>query len=230
MELKDSIFNFAYEMALRDATIQNAYDGADKKKLRENVEAKNLVKQYILDIFSGNNPCFYHTENKVEQSFALFIKDEDLKRNKKESEKHNNADDHPSFSFGNTQKLINMTAKYMFITAYDSSDSKEKFKCCHCPMDSIMVETVINKIGELCKKDEHKKRLNENLKCDGKTWRQCLREPWSKMNASEEKMPRSNEQYELFQYLVSYLCQMEQITPLEFDFIYWNSATEKARD
>ena len=44
MERLDSnIFNFAYEMALRDATLQGAYSGTDKKALRKNKDAKIAV-------------------------------------------------------------------------------------------------------------------------------------------------------------------------------------------
>ena len=75
MELKYLIFNFAYEMALRDATLQGAYEGANKIELRKNEKAKQLVLAYIQNIFSGKNPDFYAVEKAVEDSFQRYIEE-----------------------------------------------------------------------------------------------------------------------------------------------------------
>ena len=52
-----------------------------------------------------------------------------------------------NFSFGNAQKLINMTIKHIYLHTY-TIDSlgfpsiRERFRYCHCPMDSIMLQDV----------------------------------------------------------------------------------------
>ena len=43
-------------------------------------------------------------------------------------------DDDSSFGFGNAQKLINMTAKYIALGIY-MDDCREDFQYCHCPME-----------------------------------------------------------------------------------------------
>ena len=42
------------------------------------------------------------------------------------------------FTFGNAQKLVNMTAKYMFLRAYGDNGERSKFEGCDCPMDGVM--------------------------------------------------------------------------------------------
>ena len=57
-------------------------------------------------------------------------------------------DDDSSFGFGNAQKLINMTAKYIALGIY-MDDCREDFQYCHCPMDGIMVDKVTKLAGRL---------------------------------------------------------------------------------
>ena len=57
-------------------------------------------------------------------------------------------DDDSSFGFGNAQKLINMTAKYIALGIY-MDDCREDFQYCHCPMDGIMVDKVAKLAGRL---------------------------------------------------------------------------------
>lgn len=48
-----------------------------------------------------------------------------------------------SFEFGNAQKLINMTAKYIASGMFTSKcGCGGNFQYCHCPMDSIMVDWI----------------------------------------------------------------------------------------
>lgn len=85
------IFDFVYEMAMRDATMRTAFSG-DRKNIRQNLQAKNAVHRYIDNILSGNEYDFYETESVVENALSKY-----------------------GFSFGNCQKLINMTAKYFIL-------------------------------------------------------------------------------------------------------------------
>ena len=130
MDLDEKIFNFAYEFALRDATLQNAYTGS-LDVLRKNAEAKRILRSYIDTIFAGNanDGLFWETAQRIEASFAEFLDGRQ-----------------PRFTFGNTQKLINMTTKYMFIACYQNGGLRRSFAACHCPMDRIMVERVIKEL------------------------------------------------------------------------------------
>lgn len=57
-------------------------------------------------------------------------------------------DDDSSSGFGNAQKLINMTAKYIALGIY-MDDCREDFQYCHCPMEGIMVDKVVKLAGRL---------------------------------------------------------------------------------
>ena len=123
-----------------------------------------------------------------------------------------------AFTFGNAQKVLNMTVKYMYIAAYQKEihgDLHEKFKDCHCPMDSIMVERVIDGIKE----QTHLEEVQTILAGHKKDWRGFLRNPWSRMNTDEDI-----EQYELFQRLVKYLSGQAGRIPIEYDFKVWNES------
>ena len=47
------IFDFVYEMAMRDATMRTAFSG-DRKNIRQNLQAKNAMHRYIDNILYGN--------------------------------------------------------------------------------------------------------------------------------------------------------------------------------
>ena len=125
--IDDKIFDFVYGLAMRDATMRRAYEGG-KSTLVDSNEAKKTVHDYIKAILKGCNPSFYNCAAKVKSCFK----------------------NDPQFSFGNTQKVINMTAKYMYITTYgENKTARNHFAKCHCPMDSYMMRCVIDKINEI---------------------------------------------------------------------------------
>lgn len=213
--LDNDIFNFAYEMALRDATLQKAYKGTDKIILRRNYKAREILKEYINSVFAGTSPCFYDVEERVEDSFREFIKEKKLTINDGKTP--------VEFTFGNTQKLINMTAKYMYISAYQDHNLHNNFQCCHCPMDSIIVEIVIKRIGEILSSDTESEstinKLANEYNNSNLTWRQFLRQSWSKITIT------NHGQYKLFQRFVTLLAERENLSSIDFDFKYWSSNT-----
>ena len=237
----EEIFNFAYELALRDATIRTAFRGTtiyvllakdnpdtkykatddDKNKAER---AKTAVKDYIDKIFDTE----LNTKDEHDKSFTKAAK-------KVIDAFEGYRDNDSSFSFGNAQKLINMTAKYMFMATYDRPELRDNFKCCHCPMDSIMVEHVISKIGG--KDGITFKEINDELDeiNDGaiekrpgqKGWKGYLRKSWSTLELTDkEGFPG---QYVMFQKIISILAEKENCSPIAYDFFVWgekNSASE----
>ena len=191
----EKIFDFAYIAALGDAVNQKAYSG-EKTVLQKNREARDIVKKYIDDIIAGSHPDFYGTANAVENSFAVFLKKNSLKGD---------------FTFGNTQKLINMAVKHMYRVVYAKPELRENFKGCHCPMDNIMTELVKNKISA-CVFSELPSDIQEIL--SKKSWKGELCKPWSKI--AEDKT-----QYMNFQRMVAFLALQEGILPIEYDYIHW---------
>lgn len=130
-------------------------------------------------------------------------------------------DDDSSSGFGNAQKLINMTAKYMFISAYQDSGKAKLFDQCHCPMDGIMVDKVTKLAGRLV--DEGEEGLRASLekfayKCPrAHDWAAKDEARWSKLTLENRKP------YEGFQKVVRALAEREGLSPLELDFCVWGS-------
>lgn len=203
MIVDDKIFDFIYTIAMRDATLQKAYeiktDGLTddqkksneykKKLLLKNDEAKRIVRKYIDDIIAGNNPCFYAVEEKLEHSFDSFV------------EEHK--DYLTKFTFGNCQKLINMTVKYFYIVTYSDSTIRLHFNSCHCPMDNVMIKTVKRELKKDNKSLKDFGVKNDDLKS------------WSKIVNS------NTSQYDAFQEIVKYLAQKQGVSPIEYDYLMW---------
>ena len=177
---KDKKFQFAYDMAFKDSTLRNAFVKKSKSDLdfqnRKQYIKENaycIVKEYIDDIFEGNHPDPIIPIKKIEEKFS-----------------------DKGFSFGNAQKLVNMTAKYMFLCTYYFEDKSNLFNNCHCPMDGIMIDV----IKKRCKSFKHK-----NVS-------------WSRLKTIEGKIPQV---YIDFQNEIKKICLEEESIPIEFDYFYW---------
>ena len=120
--IDDKIFNFAYIMAMRDATQQQAFPAANKKllweKADETVVAYRLLKGYINDILGKDKQeqDFYEIEKDIEKAVNEFIKTNGIKKVTKKDEPEFIED--TVFTFGNAQKLINMTAQQRLTEDY----------------------------------------------------------------------------------------------------------------
>ena len=98
-------------------------------------DMRNEIKIYVKA--EGATRCLILTQN-----YTRYKKDMKTSKSKNKSEKV------VEFSYGNAQKLVNMTAKYIYIATYFNDDYKDKFEKCHCPMDSLIVESLIADIKE----------------------------------------------------------------------------------
>lgn len=203
MIVDDKVFEFIYTIAMRDATQQKAYnligykatkdakkpDDYKKEALLQNNVAKDIIREYIDNIISGNNPDFYIVEKAVEDSFIVFIQGKTYLS---------------PFTFGNCQKLINMTVKYFYIVTYSGSTIRSYFNNCHCPMDNVMIKTV-------------KRELKNNkipLK-DFKITSEELSKSWSRI------VQGNTSQYDAFQEIVKYLAKQKGVSPIEYDYLMW---------
>lgn len=194
IEVDKLIFDFVYELALRDAVMRTAYLG-DKSELRKNEYAKNIVRDYADDIINKKSFDYYDIAKKLCDEFN--------------SEKNS---DH-QFTFGNAQKLLNMTIKYLYIMCYKNSNVRECFKKCHCPMDGIMIDKVINELKDLKKigdaqVQEHTKRGYIGF---------LKSKSWSRLSFRDDKAI-----YEQFQKSVKFLADKQGLSPLEYDYYLWN--------
>ena len=217
--ITQKIFEFAYGSGLEDAIRQQAFksdnkgESTVKKPLRDCAEAKKTVKDYIDCILHGQKPNFYDVAKKVEEQFAAYI--ENYNRHPEDGKKITG-----KFRFGNAQKLINMTAKYMFFLTYNRPDLRENFALCHCPMDSNMVSHVIDEVRNYQKE---KKPLSADVQeiISQPKWVGNLRNSWSQIEHDNHK------QYENFQILVRFFAKEKGLSPIEYDYHEWKSGEKE---
>lgn len=203
MIVDDKIFDFIYTIAMRDATLQKAYeligyktskgakkpDDYKKEVLLQNNVAKDIIREYIDNIIAGNNPNFYDVEKDVEKSFDSFIKGKKYLS---------------SFTFGNCQKLINMTVKYFYIVTYSDPTIRSRFNDCHCPMDNVMINMAIKELNKSGKTLANFNTTSANL-----------RKSWSRI------VQGNTSQYDAFQEIVKYLAEQQGVSPIEYDYLMW---------
>lgn len=204
----EAIFEFAYRMALDDATGQQAYKGrgeGSKTKLRECDKAKQAVREYIAAVFDSNSrPDFEKSTAEVEKAFKAHLTDED----------------DGEFTFGNAQKLVNMTSKYMFMATYERPDLRTQFKSCHCPMDNVILSVVAAEAGKAVDSGNASDVLREFAeKCAKKRPRKL---DWVVADDLKwSRLKRGDERYQFFQDVVRELASQNGVSPIEFDYVNW---------
>lgn len=222
IEVDKLIFDFVYELALRDAVMRTAYLG-DKSELRKCQEAKNIVRKYANDIINGkffHYDGYYDIATNLCHSFNPYIK-------VPEGSKNNN----PQFTLGNAQKLLNMTMKYLYIMCYKNNELRDKFKNCHCPMDGIMIDKVINELKKLKSKGDSSVQQYTQKGYIGK----LKGKPWSRLSISDDKAIDDETIddkaiYEQFQKSVKFLADKQGLSPIEYDYYLWNKKEETTAD
>lgn len=212
------MFDFIFEMAFRDAVMRNAFRNPfknDKTKMDKEAEKKAESKFAKLkdEIRSVTKPPLKEYINALTQQGDVATADalcyiKKVWSSVRENELYGKYGDNlKGFTFGNAQKLVNMMAKYMLISCYDKPELMKNFKDCHCPMDSIMIEVVFKKIksGESTIKIEDLKTLSEST-------------AWSALDYIDGNVPK---EYCEFQEIIGQLAELEEISRLEYDYIYW---------
>lgn len=229
--IDDAIFDFAYELAMRDATMRTAFTGESIYVLlgkrnqdtkidstpaqKKNAElAKEAVRSYIEGIRADegyehraqHDKCFISIARDVINAFKDY--------------KNNGS----SFEFGNAQKLINMTTKYIAIGIY-MRNCRNNFQYCHCPMDSIIMDKAAKAAGKLIDDDglseDEKGEVIESLEAfaykrpRAHDWVAKSEVSWSKITFDDRKS------YDGFQEVVRFLAAKNGYYPLEFDYFIW---------
>ena len=235
-DIKNRIFDFAFGAALNDATMQRAYsptkypgttkktdaqkkdDAGLKRDMKKIIadKTKTTVRRFIDNKLLKNeltsqgefDTAFYGLANEI----AGELSKGKLLTAYKELRCDNDAKEEwvGTFTFGNIQKLINMTAKYMYVTCYENQNKRDCFQYCHCPMDSVMIQTVDSAYNGEIGKDVN--------------WREVR---WSKItddlvSSPTETIPSTSiDVYKQFQTRVKELLKDRDIYPIEYDFLYW---------
>lgn len=207
-----TILEFVYVLAMREATLQLAYEG-EKKWLtkvknddgtpNKEVEAfVNVLEEHANAVMGGET---FDTQEQYNSSFYKVAEDICNKINA------NKRDEKDTFSFGNAQKLINMTMKYLYIMCYKDSEKRELFRFCHCPMDSILLKHVWKQRNELS--DKTMKRM-KGYKVFLASW------------GSEDFNDNDDSRYKTFQAAIKELNGNDQYA-LEYDYKIWITKSEK---
>jgi len=202
-EYRDMIFEFVYVMAIRDATMQGAYQG-DKKwlweDLKEDEEDKKSITDKVKDLLKTHIDIILNMDktNEIESQEEYDKCFEELARGICNIEGL-------SFTFGNAQKLINMTIKYFYIICY-KEDKRGCFRYCHCPMDGRLLERVWTDNAD-CLREKGYSRTNF---CKG----------WSTMDFEDKGMPK---RYLDFQECIREYCNKDKKlkNAIEYDYAKW---------
>lgn len=219
VKIDEEVFSFVYEMAMRDATLQMAYKG-EKSAPKKCEDAKKIIRKYIDSLLNDDAPDFYEVEKDFEERI-----NEELKQHGANSF---------SFTFGNCQKVINMTVKYFYIATYANEELREKFKGCHCPMDGIIIGRIIGELKEITgEKKCHRCPKTNNLfqdiirgddKCKDikeevleSLTINSIQGAWSQIDI------RNNLSYKLYQSVIKYLADKKGVSPIEYDYLVWNN-------
>lgn len=214
--LEEHVFTFIYGCALKDAVLQKAFSGKKAWIGKEVPEAKAHVRAYIDRVLSGEFREASDAAKRAHDEALLSAAIAVCEAIKGYKDKHANADE---FSFGNAQKLINMTVKHIYAHTYSVPDLRDCFRYCHAPMDSIMLSKVWRMVGKKLGKSERAKRLGENFLS-----------PWGREEFAENGEGCSNfsERYLNFQAAIRKLIEEEKgdLFPVEFDYVFWNPDQE----
>lgn len=191
MDVNDKIFDFAYMMAFRDATMRKAFPKREDEEADDFRVRKNKIKDYLKPTVQNYIDAIMNSDKQERPDPFVVIKSIcDLENIEQEG-----------FTFGNAQKLVNMTAKYMFLSAYGDPVKRAKFESCHCPMDSVMMNRLQEKHGEY------------NLK-----W-EPFKKKWSRLEIKDDE---SLAEYNRFQSYIGKIAKQLDIYPLEVDFKLWD--------
>ncbi len=197
ISIDNKIFDFVFGCALVDAVQMRAYPYEHKPKTHEYPQAVECVKKLVHKVIGGEYADQKNDQAQFDADFFATVLE--LKK------------EIPNFTFGNAQKLLNMTFKHMYTMAYLNDEMKHNFDVCHCPVDSIMLD----KVWRLVQEVDNKKELLATCVKAGE-----FKKSWSQEDFSTlEKYEGSR--YMIFQNAVRQLADAKSCSPIEFDFFVW---------
>lgn len=201
--LTEKVFDFLYGCAMRDAIGQKAFQG--KKDWVGKLSApKPVLRAYIDKVLQNGFTS-------QQEHDAYFLQMANKLCNLINSSRPTEATG--VFSFGNAQKLINMTAKHSYSLCYNNPGLREGFRFCHCPVDGIILETVWQRYENRFGKEEQLQKLTADF-----------RKPWGNEgteNGIQPELTAFPQRYAAFQKAIYKLIGNGDIYPVEFDYLYW---------
>ena len=107
--------------------------------------------------------------------------------------------------YGVWQKLINMTFKYLYCVKDVFPEFYDIWGLCHCPIDTVIAKQIHSKLSEMNVKPSELVLSDKISKSDSFI-------NWNYI---------SKENYFKLQEQVIFICERDDIFPIEFDFLYW---------
>ena len=212
----DEIIKFVYIIAIRDAVQQQAYKGKkdwlwNKDVIENDKSIKNVISDlssFVNQILDGRfiNDIQDNYDTELTKCVKNIMKNINCAESNPDREKNGEIKKEKDgndivFSFGNAQKLINMTVKYIYITLFrDKGNNREKFKYCHCPMDGLMLKNVWKNKNSLKEIDLGNSEFYSN--------------DWGKETINSKR-------YKIFQKAVRQLAKKSDCYPIEYDYMNW---------
>jgi len=199
--IEPKVFDFVYNIAMSDAIH------------RTNCE-HNIIEMFNSDEFeeakrTAHSAVYNHASNIITGSNIEVV---DTANTVKASLNPDNLE--TGFKFGNAQKLINMTMKYLYIACSIDPHHREKFTSCNSPMDSIMRDFVYRS-WEILEPDNRRKWPGF-----------CISHAWSNMDGDS-----GIAEYYAFQDTIRKIIRCKDIridgnpiSLLEFDYLFWDKA------
>ena len=201
--LSNKIFNFIFGCAMHDATLQQAFKGK-KDWIGKVVDAQKPLTTYIDKVLKNefkSQKDHVYSFLKTANAICKCINDK----------KPGDAQD--SFSFGNAQKLINITVKHFYTVCYVQPNLRVNFRYCHCPMDSIMLDEVWKRYKKRFSSQVRKKNLGSDF-CA--SWGDEGLE-----NGVQAELDIFPERYIKYQQAIKKLIDNDNVYPIEFDYLTW---------
>ena len=211
-EMRKKMFAFLYGCAMHDAILQKAFDATEKKWIGE-VEAPIQYVQEYVDMVLSNR--FISPEE--HDSYFLRLANRICSAINEEGEKRNIT---IAFSFGNAQKLINMTIKFVYGFCYHDGSLRQGFRFCHCPLDSFMLKAVWERAEKHCGgQGKRRDRLGTAAEFH-KAWGN----EGAEMNPqSQPELTAFPPRYHQFQTIIREMCQPSDLYSIEYDYMDWKA-------
>lgn len=223
----DTLLKSAIKVAYNDATMQGAYNALEKEKAEEinyNEVAQELEKA-IKKLLNDNSNSYEQWHKDICKELVECY------------EKVTSNNKNPAFSYGNAQKWVNMTMKYLYILSEIFHDFnkdhnfenyydiiKKLYKELQVPVDSFIIESVWDEKNQIEGIPYNIDKLNKATYGDGKKipgkYNSEKVVPWSKWTDTK---------YKEFQDHLPEIFENHQ-PPLDWEHKAWIEIAKKRRE
>lgn len=214
-EMREKMFAFLYGCAMHDAILQKAFDATEKTWVGEVTAPIQYVQEYV-DRVLGNR----FASKEEHDDYFLQLANRICSAINEEGEKRSIT---TVFGFGNAQKLINMTIKFIYGFCYQDSSLRQGFRFCHCPLDRYMLAAVWKRAKDFCGGDSKRRARLGTSEEFHKRWGD---EGVEKNSNTQPELTAFPPRYYQFQTIIREMCQSGGLYSIEYDYMDWKPQEE----